>query len=137
MVEEDLKKINYLNSFIEAKIECDRIGYVLESYRELERSAKGAVLDTVSSKSKRDMSDYIERVEEKEKELIEAMGLLQKNLADVNRRISEMENQDERMILTERFIKRRSMNDIAWEYHYSRRSLYRLYKRAIKNFRIL
>ena len=121
---------------MEAKIECDRIGYVLESYRELERSARKVSMNAVSQKSRRDISDYIAKVETQEQELFRAYRAMEKGLEEVSAKIAELKSREEKMILTERFINGKTMNDIAWEHHYSRRSLYRLYKRAIRNLRI-
>ena len=72
MTDEEIEKVNFLNRYVEAKIECDRIGYVLESYRELERSARRMSMSMVSQKSRRDISDYIAKVETQEQELFRA-----------------------------------------------------------------
>lgn len=136
MTDEEIEKVNFLNRYVEAKIECDRIGYVLESYRELEQSARRMSMSMVSQKSRRDISDYIAKVETQEQELFRAYRAMEKGLAEVSAKIAELKSREEKMILTERFINGKTMNDIAWEYHYSRRNLYRLYNRAIRNLRI-
>jgi DNA-directed RNA polymerase specialized sigma subunit len=136
MTDEEIEKVNFLNRYVEAKIECDRIGYVLESYRELERSARRMSMSMVSQKSRRDISDYIAKVETQEQELFRAYRAMEKGLTEVSTKIAELKSREEKMILTERFINGKTMNDIAWEYHYSRRNLYRLYNRAIRNLRI-
>lgn len=136
MTDEEIEKVNFLNQYVEAKIERDRIGYVLESYRELERSARRMSMSMVSQKSRRDISDYIAKVETQEQELFRAYRAMEKGLAEVSAKIAELKSREEKMILTERFINGKTMNDIAWEYHYSRRNLYRLYNRAIRNLRI-
>lgn len=136
MTDEEIEKVNFLNQYVEAKIECDRIGYVLESYRELERSARRMSMNVVSQKSRRDISDYIAKVETQEQELFRAYRAMEKGLTEVSAKIAELKSREEKMILTERFINGKTMNDIAWEYHYSRRNLYRLYNRAIRNLRI-
>lgn len=136
MTDEEIEKVNFLNQYVEAKIECDRIGYVLESYRELERSARRMSMSMVSQKSRRDISDYIAKVETQEQELFRAYRAMEKGLTEVSAKIAELKSREEKMILTERFINGKTMNDIAWEYHYSRRNLYRLYNRAIRNLRI-
>lgn len=136
MTDEEIEKVNFLNQYVEAKIECDRIGYVLESYRELERSARRMSMSMVSQKSRRDISDYIAKVETQEQELSRAYRAMEKGLTEVSAKIAELKSREEKMILTERFINGKTMNDIAWEYHYSRRNLYRLYNRAIRNLRI-
>lgn len=136
MTDEEIEKVNFLNRYVEAKIERDRIGYVLESYRELERSARRMSMSMVSQKSRRDISDYIAKVETQEQELFRAYRAMEKGLTEVSAKIAELKSREEKMILTERFINGKTMNDIAWEYHYSRRNLYRLYNRAIRNLRI-
>ena len=136
MTENEFRKIEYLSGYIDAKIEHERINYVIESYKELKKSAKSARNEMISEKNKTDMSDYITKIEEKEKDLIEVYRDLEKTLTEIEEKIQKIEDKDERLILTERFINRKSMRDIARKYYYSRRNLYRIYKRALNNLDI-
>lgn len=136
MTENEFRKIEYLSGYIDAKIEHERINYVIESYKELKKSAKSARNEMISEKNKTDMSDYITKIEEKEKDLIEVFRDLEKTLTEIEEKIQKIEDKDERLILTERFINRKSMRDIAGKYYYSRRNLYRIYKRALNNLDI-
>lgn len=90
----------------------------------------------ISDKHKSDMSDYITKIEEKERNMIEVYRQLERTLTEINEKILSLEDRNERRVLTERFINRRSMRDIAGKYFYSRRNLYRIYRRAIKNIEI-
>lgn len=136
MTENEFRKIEYLSGYIDAKIEHERINYVIESYKELKKSAKSARNEMISEKNKTDLSDYITKIEEKEKDLIEVFRDLEKTLTEIEEKIQKIEDKDERLILTERFINRKSMRDIAGKYYYSRRNLYRIYKRALNNLDI-
>lgn len=136
MTENEFRKLEYLSGYIDAKIEHERINYVIESYKELKKSAKSARNEMISEKNKTDMSDYITKIEEKEKDLIEVFRDLEKTLTEIEEKIQKIEDKDERLILTERFINRKSMRDIAGKYYYSRRNLYRIYKRALNNLDI-
>ena len=136
MTENEFRKLEYLSGYIDAKIEHERINYVIESYKELKKSAKSARNEMISEKNKTDMSDYITKIEEKEKDLIEVYRDLEKTLTEIEEKIQKIEDKDERLILTERFINRKSMRDIAGKYYYSRRNLYRIYKRALNNLDI-
>ena len=136
MTENEFRKIEYLSGYIDAKIEHERINYVIESYKELKKSAKSARNEMISEKNETDMSDYITKIEEKEKDLIEVFRDLEKTLTEIEEKIQKIEDKDERLILTERFINRKSMRDIAGKYYYSRRNLYRIYKRALNNLDI-
>lgn len=136
MTENEFRKIEYLSGYIDAKIEHERINYVIESYKELKKSAKSARNEMISEKNKTDMSDYITKIEEKEKDLIEVFRDLEKTLTEIEEKIQKIEDKGERLILTERFINRKSMRDIAGKYYYSRRNLYRIYKRALNNLDI-
>lgn len=136
MTENEFRKLEYLSGYIDAKIEHERINYVIESYKELKKSAKSARNEMISEKNKTDLSDYITKIEEKEKDLIEVFRELEKTLTEIEEKIQKIEDKDERLILTERFINRKSMRDIAGKYYYSRRNLYRIYKRALNNLDI-
>lgn len=136
MTENEFRKVEYLSGYIDAKIEHERISYVIESYKELKQSAKSARNEMISDKHKSDMSDYITKIEEKERNMIEVYRQLERTLTEINEKILSLEDRNERLVLTERFINRRSMRDIAGKYFYSRRNLYRIYRRAIKNIEI-
>ena len=68
MTEEDIKKIEYLNLYQDSRIECERINCVMAAVKELKRSAKSSMNESVSKSSRSDLSDYIAKIEYKESE---------------------------------------------------------------------
>lgn len=136
MTEEDIKKIEYLNLYQDSRIECERINCVMAAVKELKRSAKSSMNESVSKSSRSDLSDYIAKIEYKESELIKELNNSKKILEDIEKRIKEIKDKEEQLILTQRFISNKTIKEIARENTYSIRNTYRIFNRAIKNFEI-
>lgn len=136
MTEEDIKKIEYLNLYQDSRIECERINCVMAAVKELKRSAKSSMNESVSKSSRSDLSDYIAKIEYKESELIKELNNSKKILEDIEKKIKKIKDKEEQLILTQRFILNKTIKEIAREHTYSVRNTYRIYHKAIKNFEI-
>lgn len=131
---DDWEKVEYLNSYRMAMDECTRISGIIEAYRSI--GVKARQHKPTTTRTEKDLSDYVAQLEEKEQELMIAYRQTAKQLEQISADIAKLDDQEGRMILTARFIQMKTMREIAEERHLSRRSLYRLYKKTLQKLKV-
>ena len=131
---DDQEKVEYLSSYRRAMDECARIGGIIDAYRSI--GVKARQHKSTTTKTERDLSDYVVLLEEKEQELMEAYKQTAERLEQISADIASVDDQEGRMILTAKFIQMKTMREIAEERHLSRRSLYRVYKKTLQKLKV-
>lgn len=136
--ENELKK-EYLKSYHDSVRACERIS---EQFEELKLSAMCPGVKTISdmpratSFNQSDLSDYIVAEDELISELLKARYKRVMVYTDIFNRIEALENEDERAVLTYRYIKKMTWEKIACEVHLEWAQLHRIHARALKNFKL-
>lgn len=129
-------KIEYLEQYKENVTECKKINETIKAIKELKAVASTAANEAITNKTKKDLSDYIARIERKEKELIDELINTTKVLNNMTILIDKLKRPEERLILTDKYISGLSVEDIADKRGYSVRTVYRLHNKALENIEI-
>lgn len=135
--ENEVKKA-YLESYHESVRACKRIEEQLEELR-LFHTCPGTKMITDMPKGSTvlsDLSDYIVAEEKLMNEMITARYKRIAIYTDVFTRIEALENEDERAVLTYRYIKKMSWEKIACEIHLEWAQLHRIHARALKKLEL-
>lgn len=135
--ENELKK-EYLESYYESVRACKRISEQLEELRLLTMCPGTKTISDMprGSSNLSDLSDYIAAEEELISEMIKARYKRITVYNDIFKRIEALEDEDERAVLTYRYIKKMTWEKIACEVHLEWAQLHRIHARALKNFQL-
>lgn len=128
-----MEKIEFLESYQEAKLKERRIKEKLIAYQERKKTASAIQYTGMPHGSDiSDLSDYIAAVEEKCRLLMEQMRRTD-DVMDVITGALDRLDQDEAEVLFLKHIKRLNVTQIADRTCWSRRSIYRIYERGLSN----
>lgn len=84
----------------------------------------------------KDLSDYIVRLEEREKAYADQIGRRICLYEEISDKIDTVQNEDERDVLFLRYVKQLDWEDVAKEMNMSLRKVYYLHGQALKKIRI-
>lgn len=84
--------------------------------------------------SQRDLSDYIETIDEMIEDLKTERLKRAKRQQEIEQRIQQMEDEDEQRVLRLRYIKGMKWEEVAVEMGYSWRRTHDIHSKALKNF---
>ena len=84
----------------------------------------------------RDLSDYIVTIDEMIEDLKKERLKRAKRQQEIERRIKQMEDEDEQRVLRLRYIKGLKWEEIAVEMNYKWTQMHRIHGRALKNFKM-
>lgn len=84
-----------------------------------------------------DLSDYLEKKEELEEELKKEQLAAVQTYQRIHRSLKQMEDSDEREVLTRYYLMKEKWEEIAKKIGYSRSRTFDIYDRALRNFQIL
>lgn len=132
----ELKK-EYLNQYLECVRAVRRIESQIEELRLSIMCPSMRISDMpTASNTQKDLSDYIV----KENTLIDEMIKLRykriETYTDIFRRIEMIEKEDERAVLTLRYIKGLKWEEIAVNVHVEWAQVHRIHAKALKNFEL-
>lgn len=130
------EKKEYLKSYLLYTKAAKRIEEEIEQLR-LNKMFPSAIIDDMPhGSSQKDMSDYMAKLDELEQKLIKArydkITLYTKIFED----IEKVENETEREVLTYRYIRGHSWEQICTELGYSWKHTHRIHSNALQHFNI-
>ncbi len=139
--EQEIKKQNeekkeYLSGYQKYKKKAERLREQMEELciGKLYPSLKLSGLPT--ARCQKDLSDYIVRRDELAAGIIEARKIAIEKFSRVQERIEEMEDENEKMVLTLRYLRDYSWEKINKEMSYSYQHIHRIHAKALKNFKL-
>ena len=134
---ENEKKKLFLKSYMQAKNDVFRLEMQLAELR-LNKLTPSMVSDDGMPHASgiSDLSDYAARVDELERELLQKRYRRIRAFKKVQEAIERMESEQEKDLLTYRYLKGYSWEKIAVEMGYTYRHVTRLHGEALKNFKM-
>lgn len=133
--ESNIKK-EYLNSYRYLVRECAELDLKLEEIR-LDKTSPSLILsDMPKAHNHSDLSDYIVRVEEVEKELLKKRAKKEERYLEILEKIEKLEDDKEKMVLRLRYLSCMSWEKIAVEMCYSWRQVHYFHSKALSNIYI-
>ncbi len=136
MKEENEKKKEYLLSYKKYKQEAKRLGEQLEELRTGEQYPCLVLSDMPKAHNKKDLSDYMVRREELIDKIIKARKNAVEKFSEVQNRIEQMEDEIEKTLLTQRYLRNYNWEKICEEIQYSYKQVHRIHLKALQNFRL-
>ena len=134
---ENEKKKLFLKSYLRDKQAVRRIEEQLAELRLSKLSPGMSIGDGMPHGSDmRDLSDYAAKVDELERELIQARYDRIQSFRKVQAAIEELEDETEKDLLTYRYLKGMKWEEIAVEMGYSWRAVHKIHSRALEHLKI-
>ena len=136
--EENEKKKEYLGGYRRHGRRIKRIDSEIEEIRSMKMSASAMKGDGMphGSGTASDLSDYVAKLVSLEEELYQE-GIKQvESYKEIDYKISEVHNEDERDVLFYRYIKGKNFWEISQIMDYSERQIRRIHRKAIENIKI-
>ena len=132
---ENEKKKEFLNSYLRAKQDVLRLEEQLEELRESKMSLSMANDGMPHGSSKRDLSDYAAKVDELERKITAKRYQRIQTFQNVQNAIEDMEDSQEKLLLTYRYIKGMKWEEIAVQMNYSWQHTHKIHANALQNFK--
>lgn len=135
IADSELKK-EYLNQYRENKAAVERIEEQLRQFEIKELSPKISTMDVGPHGSRviKDLSDYMVKKDELVSEMLRARYNRICKYQEIFEAIEEMANEQERRVLTLRYIKGMKWEKIAVEMHVEWAQVHRIHAKALRNF---
>ena len=136
---QELKKKNeekkeYLLSYKQYKLQAKRLQEQLNELR-LGKMFPGLILsDMPSAHSQKDLSDYMAKYDELERKIIKAKKQAIERYSEVQMQIEQMENENEKTVLTLRYLRNYKWEKICIELDYSWRQVHYIHSKALEHF---
>ena len=136
--EENEKKKEYLGGYRRHGRRIKRINSEIEEIRSMKMSASAMKGDGMphGSGTKSDLSDYVAKLDSLEEELYQEGVKQVESYKEIDYKISEVNNEDERDVLFYRYIKGKNFWEISQIMDYSERQIRRIHRKAIENIKI-
>ena len=133
---ENEKKKEFLNSYLRAKQDVLRLEEQLEELRESKMSLSMANDGMPHGSSKTDLSDYAAKVDELERKITAKRYQRIQTFQNVQNAIEDMEDSQEKLLLTYRYIKGLKWEEIAVRMNYSWRNIHYLHGTALQHLKM-
>ena len=135
---EDEKKKEYLNRYLHAKSGAEQIARKIEELKLAKMNPSSYRIDGMPRGAGRggDLSEYAERLDELETRLLHQLNEKLCIYEEIIDRLDSMKDETESIVLRMRYIHGMKMSQIAGKLDYEERQVYRIYKKALKNFQI-
>ncbi len=135
----ELQKANeekklYLSQYKELKKKAARLEESINELRINKMFPSVVMSDMPSAHNQSDLSQYMAVLDDKIQELVTARYKAIEKYTEIYRHIELMENENERMVLTYKYLRNYTWEKIAEKMNYNVRSIYKLHGRALKNF---
>lgn len=133
---ENEKKKWYLRSYIRACRQQNRIEEDIKALR-LDKMCPSVVLDNMPHGSGgKDLSDYIVRLDKLERKYLKQRYRRIAVRTEIRDKIEHMEDENEKDVLTLRYIQNVDWKDICIKMGYSWQHVHRIHSEALKNFKM-
>ena len=133
---ENEKKKEYLSRYLQSKKAAERIEQEIEEVRLNKMFPSLVMSDMPSSHEKRDLSDYIVKVDMLVDKLIQESYRKINIYTDIFNKIERLENENERQVLTLRYIRGWKWEKIACELGYAWTRIHEIHSKALEHFQI-
>ena len=134
MQKENEKKKKFLNSYPKARRDVERLEEQLEELRANKMSLKVVNDGMPKGSGTSDLSAYAARMDELERSLTEKRYIRIQEFAKVQDAIEEMEDDQEKLLLTYRYLRGMTWEKVMEKMNYSWTHIHRLHARALQNF---
>lgn len=135
MQKENEKKKKFLNSYPRARREVARLEAQLEELRTNKMSLKVVNDGMPKGSGTSDLSAYAARMDELERSLTEKRYVRIQEFVKVQDAIEEMEDDQEKLLLTYRYLRGMTWERVAEEMNYSWQHVHKIHARALQNFK--
>lgn len=135
MQQENEEKKAYLQSYRQYKQTAKRLGEQLEELRLNEMLPSLTMSDMPSSHNQKDLSDYMAKYDELISEIIRLRYDAVKRFEEVRQQIELLEDENEKTVLTLRYLRNYKWEKICVEMNYSWMQVHRFHAQALQNFR--
>ena len=131
------QKMEYLKQYIQCIRSIARITELMDKIRMdiICPSAKNSDMPFVNN-NPHDLSDYIVREEELTNKMLQLRYKRIQTYTDIFERIEQLDDEDERAVLTHRYIHDCEWEEIADKIHVSYRQVFRIHERALIHFQL-
>ena len=128
------EKKEYLLSYKRYKQKASRLQEQLEEIR-LGKMFPGLIVsDMPSAHSQKDLSDYMVKYDNLVTRIIKARKQAVERFSEVQQQIEQMVNENEKTVLTLRYLRGYSWEKVYEKMGYSRQQTHRIHAKALKNF---
>lgn len=136
MTEENIKKKEYLEQYRKAVRQMDRSELRINEIR-MNKMHPSLVLDGLPHGSAQsDMSSYVVKLEEETQKYLRDRYRRVKLCAEIMNKIEQMDDEDEKDILTYRYIKLMKWEDISEKMGFSQQHMHKIHAKALKSFKV-
>ena len=131
------EKKEYLSSYKKYKQKAKRLEEQLEELRLGEMSPCLVQSDMPGAHNQKDLSDYIVRRDGLIEKIVKARKAAIERFSEVQRQIEQMEDENEKTVLTLRYLRNYSWEKICIELDYSWRQIHYIHSRALEHFQYI
>jgi DNA-directed RNA polymerase specialized sigma subunit len=131
------EKKNYLQGYRKCKQKVKRLEEQIAELCLSEMTPSLVVSDMPSAHNKRDLSDYIVKYDKLYAQLIKAKEDAVDCMAEIQQRIETVPDENEKTVLTLRYLKSYSWEKICVEMAYSWRQVHYIHSSALEHFKII
>lgn len=136
MIEENEIKKEYLRSYEKSVRQMERSELKIREMR-LNKMCPSVINDGMPHGSAQgDLSGYAALMDKEERKYAESRCQVEKIYAEIGDKIEQLENENEKDILTYRYIHLMKWEDICGKTGYSWQHTHRIHARALKNFKM-
>lgn len=134
--QENEEKKEYLQSYKKYKQKAKRLEEQLEELRLGKMFPSLVVSDMPGAHDQKDLSDYMVQYDRITTNIIKARKDAIEIYEEVRAQIEELEDENEKTVLTLRYLKNWNWEKICVEVKYSWKQVHRIHSRALQNFKI-
>ena len=133
---ENEEKKEYLLSYKKYRQQADRLEEQLKEVKIGSIFPKHMLSDMPKAKNKKDLSDYIVQCEELENRIIISRQRAIERFSEVQRQIELLEDENEKTVLTLRYLRNYNWEKICEWVMYSWKQVHRIHLKALQNFEL-
>ena len=133
---ENEEKKEYLLSYKKYRQQADRLEEQLKEVKIGSIFPKHMLSDMPNAKNKKDLSDYIVQCEELENRIIISRKRAIERFSEVQRQIELLEDENEKTVLTLRYLRNYNWEKICEWVMYSWKQVHRIHLKALQNFEL-
>ena len=130
------EKKAYLQSYKQYRQTARRLEEQLEELRLNEMLPSLAMSDMPSAHNQKDLSDYMAKYDELVSEIIRLRYEAVKRFEEIRQQVELLEDENEKMVLTLRYLRNYAWERICVEMNYSWMQIHRFHARALQDFKI-
>lgn len=131
------EKKNYLQGYRKCKQKVKRLEEQIAELCLNEMMPSLVISDMPSAHNKRDLSDFIVKYDKLYAQLIKAKADAVDCMAEIQQRIETVPDENEKTVLTYRYLKSYSWEQICVEMSYSWRQVHYIHSRALEHFKMI